>query len=60
MTEDEKEGAFNLVGDPEDPELEEEVISEGDDLVDVAGQKFSKEHTGIQVPLLRNDRLDLE
>ena len=37
MTKETEEGVFNLVGDPEDPELQEEKISEGDDLVDVAG-----------------------
>ena len=57
MTEDEKEGAFNLVGDPEDPELEEEVISEGDDLVDVAGQKFSKDEVELAHETLEKVRL---
>tara|TARA_B100001123_G_C15238651_1_gene998193 strand:+ start:195 stop:848 length:654 start_codon:yes stop_codon:yes gene_type:complete len=57
MTEDEKEGAFNLVGDPEDPELEEEVISEGDDLVDVAGQKFSKDEVELAHETLEKVRI---
>ena len=41
------EGMFNLVGDPDDPELEEEKIPGKDDLVDVGGRKFSKEDVEI-------------
>ncbi|MBO57925.1 MAG: hypothetical protein CMA77_02895, partial [Euryarchaeota archaeon] len=41
----------------EDPELEEEVISEGDDLVDVAGQKFSKDEVELAHETLEKVRL---
>ena len=47
MAKEEPEGAFNLVGDPDDPELEEEVITDDDELVDVAGKKFSKDEVEL-------------
>tara|TARA_B100001750_G_scaffold209524_1_gene189479 strand:- start:3068 stop:3721 length:654 start_codon:yes stop_codon:yes gene_type:complete len=47
MAKDEPEGVFNLVGDPDDPELEEENLPEGDDLVDVGGQKFTKDEVDL-------------
>ncbi|MDP6099377.1 MAG: hypothetical protein QF885_08380 [Candidatus Thalassarchaeaceae archaeon] len=57
MAKEEPEGVFNLVGDPDDPELEEEILSEDDELVDVAGKKFSKDEVELAHEALEKVRL---
>ena len=57
MAKEEPEGVFNLVGDPDDPELEEEILSEDDELVDVAGNKFSKDEVELAHEALEKVRL---
>ena len=47
MSKDQPEGAFNLVGDSDNPTLEEAELNEGDELVDVGGKTFSKEEVEL-------------
>ena len=47
MSKDQPEGAFNLVGDSDNPTLEEAGLNEGDELVDVGGKTFSKEEVEL-------------
>ncbi|MBT4059244.1 MAG: hypothetical protein HOE69_02930 [Euryarchaeota archaeon] len=47
MTKEEPEGAFNLVGDPDNPTLEEETLPDGDELIDVGGRTFSKDEVEL-------------
>ena len=57
MAKKDPEGVFNLVGDPDDPELEEETLPEGDELVDVGGQQFSKDEVELAHEALEKVRL---
>ena len=57
MAKKEPEGVFNLVGDPDDPELEEETLPEDDELVDVGGQQFSKDEVELAHEALEKVRL---
>ncbi|MDP6742299.1 MAG: hypothetical protein QF807_03235 [Candidatus Thalassarchaeaceae archaeon] len=57
MAKKEPEGAFNLVGDPDDPELEEEILPEDDELVDVGGQQFSKDEVELAHEALEKVKL---
>lgn len=47
MEKEQPEGIFNLVGDPDNPELSEQVIHDDEELVDVGGQTFSKEEVEL-------------
>ncbi|HIA24192.1 MAG TPA: hypothetical protein EYN78_00005, partial [Candidatus Poseidoniales archaeon] len=47
MAKEQPEGVFNLVGDSDNPTLEEADLNEGEELVDVAGKTFSKDEVEI-------------
>jgi hypothetical protein len=47
MAKEQLEGAFNLVGDSDNPSLEEAELSDGEELVEVAGKTFSKDEVEI-------------
>ncbi len=47
MAKEQPEGAFNLVGDSNNPSLEEAELNEDEELVEVAGKTFSKDEVEI-------------
>lgn len=47
MAKEQPEGAFNLVGDADNPTLEQAELNESEELVDVAGKTFSKDEVEL-------------